>query len=93
MPTSIQVYGTDWCGLTFAVREYLTNSRVAYDYHNVEQDALADEFVITINDGRRRYPLIVTEEHIVTNPTLTELQELLTMMGYRGRPPLSRWKS
>jgi len=52
MANGIQVYGTDWCGVTFGVREYLTNSRIPYDYHNIEQDQDADEFVRAIVGDR-----------------------------------------
>lgn len=77
MATGIQVYGTDWCGLTFGVREYLTRCRVEYDYYNIEQDASAHEFVLAMNDGRRRLPMVIVEERILTNPTLAELRKLL----------------
>jgi len=73
----IQVYGTDWCSLTFGVREYLTRSRVEYDYYNIEQDPGAHDFVLAMNDGRQRTPMVVVDEEIVTNPTRAELQKLL----------------
>lgn len=75
--TGIHVYGTDWCGLTFIVREYLTNARVDYDYFDIENDPRADEFVRTTNKGSRRCPVVVLDEHTVTNPTLAELGRLL----------------
>jgi glutaredoxin len=84
--TSIQVYGTDWCRLTFGVREYLINSRVDYDYFDIERDPLADEFVRTVNDGRQRYPVVVVEDHSVTNPTLAELDALLRDHRVEPRP-------
>jgi glutaredoxin len=74
---SIQVYGTDWCRLTFGVREYLIKSHVDYDYFDIERDPLADEFVRTVNDGRQRLPVVVVEDQRVTNPTLAELDALL----------------
>jgi glutaredoxin len=86
MASGIQVYGTDWCGVTFGVREYLTNSRIPYDYFNIEDDRQADEFVVAMNDGRRRFPLIVVEERILTSPTLTELQEALDQHHVRPSP-------
>jgi hypothetical protein len=36
MGNSVQVYGTDWCGWTRGVREFLMNSRIPYDYYNVD---------------------------------------------------------
>jgi len=83
MTNGIQVYGTNWCGVTFGVREYLTNSHIPYDYYNIEQDRHADEFVLAMTDGRRRFPLIVVEERVLTSPTLDELQQVLD--AYRVR--------
>jgi glutaredoxin len=84
MANAIQVYGTDWCGVTFGVREYLTNARIEYDYFNIEHDHRADEFVLAMNDGRRRFPLVVVEERVLTSPSLNELQQVL--VEYRVRP-------
>ena len=84
MASGIQVYGTDWCGLTFGVREYLTNSRIPYDYYNIEQDQRADDFVLAMSDGRRRFPLVVVEERILTSPTMNDLRHALEQ--YRVRP-------
>ena len=90
--TSIQVYGTDWCRLTFGVREYLINSRVDYDYFDVERDPLADEFVRAVNDGRQRLPVVVVEDQSVTNPTLAQLDALLRdhRLEPRSRPGARR---
>jgi thioredoxin reductase (NADPH) len=77
MENEIQVFGTNWCGLTFAVREYLTRARIPYDYHNVEQDLQADEFMMNLGDGRRRLPLVIVGDRVLTSPTLAELQRVL----------------
>ena len=87
MANDIQVYGTDWCGLTFGVREYLTISRLAYDYYNVDRDPRAQEFVLAMNDGRLRLPMVVVQERIITNPTVAELQRVLD--GHSIRPDVS----
>jgi glutaredoxin len=81
MFTGIQVYGADWCSLTFGVREYLTNRKIPYEYYDIERNRQADEFVVSMNDGRRRFPLIVVEERILTSPTLGELQRVLNEHG------------
>jgi glutaredoxin len=77
MAETIQVYGTDWCGLTFGVRQYLTNARIPYDYYNIEQNPDADAFVLAMSDGRRRFPLVVVQERVLTSPTITELRQVL----------------
>jgi glutaredoxin len=83
MVDGIQVYGTDWCGVTFGVRRYLTHARIPYDYYNIEQDRHADEFVLAMNDGRRRFPLVVVQERVLTSPTIAELRRVLNEQ--RGR--------
>jgi hypothetical protein len=84
MADGIQVYGTSWCGVTFGIREYLTNSRIPYDYYDIERDPRAYEFVLAMNDGRRRFPLIVVAERVLVSPTLDELQHVLD--DHRLRP-------
>jgi glutaredoxin len=86
MTTGIQVYGTDWCRLTFGIREYLTNSRVDYEYFDIDRDQQADELVRTRSQGRRRYPLVVLAGHFVTNPTITALAKLLRDHRVEPRP-------
>jgi glutaredoxin len=77
MESTIRVYGTDWCRLTFGVREFLMRSRVAYEYFDIDRNARADEFVRGMNGGTRRYPVVVIAEHAVVNPMLAELRAML----------------
>src|SRR5262249_49069163 len=84
MARGIQVHGTDWCTLTFGVREYLTNARVAYDYQDIDRDRQADELVVAMMDGRRRFPVVVVHERVLTNPTRAELQR--TLDDYQIQP-------
>lgn len=77
MASEIQVYGADWCGVTFRVREYLMHARLSYDFLNIEQDPEARQFVLATTDGRLRFPVVVVEDHIVVDPTIAELQREL----------------
>jgi mycoredoxin len=77
MASDVQVYGTDWCGLTFSLREFLTNARIAYEFHDVDRDPAASELMLAINDGRRRFPLVFVRERVLTNPTRAELRRVL----------------
>ena len=77
MAAEIQVYGADWCSLTFGVREYLTNARLAYEYHDVDRELQAEELMLTLTDGRRRFPVVVVHTRVLTNPTRGELQRVL----------------
>ena len=94
MASEIQVYGADWCGLTFGVREYLTNARVAYDYHDIDRDPEANDLALAMTDGRRRFPLVVVHERVLMNPSRAELQRVLDDYGIRPeheprRPPIA----
>lgn len=78
MPSDIQVYGADWCGLTRGLREYLTRARLEYDYFDVDRDEHADQFVLSMNEGRRRFPTVVVEDEVVLQPTVTVLHRVLS---------------
>jgi len=77
MASSIHVYGTDWCGLTFRLREYLTRERFSYDYHDIERDRDAADFVQSVNSGSRRFPIVVVEDTVAISPTIGTLRQLI----------------
>lgn len=85
MSSDIQVYGADWCGLTYSLREYLTNARFAYDFHDVDRDADACELLLAITDGRRRFPVVVVQERVLHNPSRDELVRVLDETGSDDR--------
>lgn len=85
---TIKVYGTDWCHSTFGVREYLMNARLDYDFFDIDRDDNADAFVRALGKGARRYPVIVFPDEIVTNPTVTELGQLLRAYRRAAAPRL-----
>ena len=77
MASDIEVYGADWCGLTRGLREYLMNSRIDYDYFDVDRDDEAQQFVLAMNEGRLRFPLVVVQEQVVTQPTIAILHSVI----------------
>ena len=77
MASEIQVYGTDWCGLTFNLREYLTNTRMAYDFRDIDRDPDACEEMLGLTDGQRRFPVVVVSDSVLANPSRAELQRAL----------------
>jgi glutaredoxin len=84
MASDIQVYGTDWCGLTYRVRRYLTTGHFEYEYFNIDDDQTAEEFVLAANQGRRRFPIVVVEDRVVITPTALELRRILDQHGIRS---------
>ena len=81
MACDIQVYGNDWCGVTRELREYLMTSRLEYDYFDIDRDDDAQRFVLSMNDGRRRSPLVVVSHEVVTRPTVAILRRVIREHG------------
>jgi hypothetical protein len=85
---AIRVYGTVWCGVTFAVRQYLMKARLTHEFRDIDRDPEANEFMLTASRGSRRFPIVAVEEEIITHPTLPELQRVLD--AHRIQPEARR---
>jgi len=83
MESDIQVYGTGWCDQTYALRQYLIDARVPYDYFDIEDDEDAWQFVVDMNNGHQRFPLVVIEHRVMLQPTIELLQRVLSEHGIR----------
>lgn len=79
--SKVKVYGADWCGPTTAVREYLTQRGIDFDYVNLEQDPRAAEWVKSQNDGKERKPTLEVGSTVLSEPTKTELDRALQSEG------------
>lgn len=88
--SAIQVYGTGWCALTYRVREYLMNARLTYEFFDIDHDQRAHEFVLAATEGRRRFPLVVVEDDVMTVPTIPQLQRALDAHEIRSDREPSR---
>ena len=88
--SAIQVNGTGWCGLTYRVREYLINARLAYEFFDIDHDQKAQEFVLAATEGQRRFPLVVVEDDVMTVPTIPQLQRVLDAHEIRSEREPSR---
>ena len=91
--SAIQVYGTGWCRLTYRVREYLMNARLAYEFFDIDHDKKAHEFVLATTNGQRRFPLVVVENDVMTVPTIPQLQRVLDAHDIRSERAPSRRES
>jgi hypothetical protein len=70
------------------VREYLTNARLTYHYHDVDREPQAMRHALT--DGRRRFPVVVVRKRVLTTPTREELQRFLDDHRMRPEPDTRR---
>jgi mycoredoxin len=86
MTSRVLVYGASWCRFTFGLRQYLLESRVDYEYFDIDNDPQAAAFVRTIGDGKLKYPVVVVDEETAVNPRFSELQQMLEMQDVVQRP-------
>ncbi len=79
--TKVDIYGTNWCGLTQSFRDDLASADVPFEYHDIESDSDAEETVIELNGGKRKFPMVVVGDKALKNPALEELDAALTELG------------
>ncbi|NBC18301.1 MAG: sodium:proton exchanger [Bacteroidetes bacterium] len=77
----VHVYGADWCALTSGFRTYLERRGIPFSYHNVEQDAAAEDAVRAMNEGQVKFPMVVVGDREMKNPTIDELDAALADVG------------
>jgi mycoredoxin len=68
MVATILVYGTDWCYDCRRARQFLKSHDIPFQWIDIDQDKLAEQYVIQINHGMRSVPTILFED----GATLTE---------------------
>lgn len=77
----LTVYGRPDCDDTDLVRAHLQALGVAFAEVNIDEDAIANQFVLFINGGFRSTPTVVLGtgkcKVILTEPTELELDEAL----------------
>ncbi len=75
--TKVIVYTTPTCHFCGAVKEYLTEKKVAYKEINVQADAQAADDMIR-KSGQMGVPVIDIDDQIVVGFNKPKLDELLT---------------
>ena len=84
MSLPIVMYGATDCDDTEAVRHYLTTHHIAFRDVNIDEDDVANQFVIFINGGFRSTPTLVLgngkHKTILTEPTPIEIETILKSM-------------
>jgi thioredoxin reductase (NADPH) len=78
MVDKIQVYGANWCGDCRRAKRFLGDQRIAFDWHDVEQEPELASIVQERNDGKNIIPTIVFPDgsHL-SEPTNEELANKL----------------
>ncbi len=73
----VTVYGADWCPLTKAALLHLDDLGVEYKYIDIEEDAASAKWVADHNDGAEKKPTIDVDGQVLSEPSNSELDEVL----------------
>ncbi len=86
-PSTITMYGADWCGDCLRAKAYFAENDVAYDYINLEQTPEAADIVLERNNGLKRIPVIVFPDNShLTEPSNEALAAKLAELGDEPSP-------
>ena len=70
----VNIYGALWCPDCQRSKQFLTEQRVPFVWHDVEADAAAGEYVRQVNDGKNFIPTIVfADRSVLVEPTNFQL--------------------
>lgn len=73
----LQLYGTDWCTKSSALRNYMQSKWIVFDDFNVETDAAAEAKVRALYDGVLKFPTVMVGNDFLKNPSISELSRFL----------------
>lgn len=73
----LQLYGTDWCPKSAAIRNYLQGKWIAFEDFNVETDAVAELKIRSLYDGVLKFPTLMAGNDFIKNPSVPELNAFL----------------
>ena len=70
----IRLYTTRWCGYCVRLKRALEREGIEFDEVDIETDAEAADFVMSVNGGNATVPTVVLPDgRALTNPPLPEL--------------------
>jgi len=83
----ITVYGAEWCGDCLRSMHFLNRHDVAYEYVDIGDDPALSQKIVELNiqagfGPRRRIPIILVGEHVLSEPTNDELGRILGIDGH-----------
>jgi thioredoxin reductase (NADPH) len=82
----LEVYGAPWCPHCRRTKQFLEGQRVAFEYHDIDQDPSAIETIERLQDGGRTIPTVMFDDgtHAVA-PADNELAERLGLQREAAR--------
>ncbi|MCS7010225.1 MAG: NrdH-redoxin [Anaerolineales bacterium] len=78
--TELLFYGTEWCGMCRATRQFFEQNAVPYRWIDIDKDEEAARFVESVANGFRSVPTIVWPDgSFLVEPPLWKLAEKLNL--------------
>ncbi len=78
MTAPMTIYSTQWCGYCHRLMSQLDRAGVGYEVVDIEHDATAADYVMSVNGGNQTVPTVVFEDGTaLTNPSLAQVKARL----------------
>jgi mycoredoxin len=75
---SITMYSTPWCGYCRRLKSQLEREGIAFTEVDIERDAKAADYVMSVNGGNQTVPTVVfADGSALTNPSLAQIKAQL----------------
>jgi mycoredoxin len=72
----VTMYSTTWCGYCHRLRSQMDREGIGYTVIDIEQDATAAEFVMSVNGGNQTVPTVLfADGTTMTNPSIAEVRQ------------------
>jgi mycoredoxin len=74
MTPTLTIYSTSWCGYCHRLMKQLDRQGIEYTSVDIERDATAADYVMTVNGGNQTVPTVVfADGTALTNPSLAQV--------------------
>ena len=75
---TITMFSTTWCGYCRRLKGQLERAGIGYTEVNIEEVALAADYVMEVNGGNQTVPTVIFPDgSAATNPSLAEVKARL----------------
>ncbi len=82
MSGQLIMYTTPWCGFCRNLKKQLARDGIEMTEVDIEQDADACEFVMSVNGGNQTVPTVVLPDGtILVNPSAAQVRERLAAVS------------
>jgi mycoredoxin len=80
MTSTLTIYSTPWCGYCHRLMKQLDRQGIEYTSVDIERDAAAADYVMTVNGGNQTVPTVVfADGSALTNPSLAQVTAKLVV--------------